>query len=224
MSEVLLTRRTHEVAVLTLHRPQRRNALNVELCNTLLKASRQAAADGCTAIVLTGEGTAFCSGADLNQVYGDSFTTALYAMLHGLSQLDVPLIAAVNGPAIGGGAQLALACDFRVVEATARFSIPTAVNGLAVDAWTIRALVALAGQSTARRMLLSAESIDASEALDTHLADRSGDLGDAVAWAEQLTHHVPASVSYAKRILNGWADETEIAQRYAQIWAARTNV
>lgn len=223
MSEVLIARRTHEVAVLTLNRPQRRNALNVELCHDLLDAAHQAVKDGCTAMVITGEGTSFCSGADLNEVYGKTFTTALYQTLHGLSQLEIPVIAAVNGPAIGGGAQLALACDFRVVHDTARFAIPTAVNGLAVDAWTIRALVELAGQSTARRMLLSAESIDAPEAIATHLADRSGDLADALTWAAQLTQHVAASMSYAKRILNNWADETEISQRYHQIWADRTD-
>lgn len=220
MTELLKVAGTTEVPVLTLNRPERRNALNIELCEAILDGVTNAAVDGARAIVITGEGKSFCSGADLSQVYGPEFTAALYEMLHGLSQLEVPLIAAVNGPAIGGGAQLAIACDLRVVAPAAAFAVPTPRNGLATDAWTIRTLAALAGVGVARRLLIAAEAIDADTALSSGLADRPGGLDDAVAWATEIADFAPLTLAFNKRILNGWADEDEIAQRYAEIWAS----
>ncbi len=133
------------VAILELQREDRRNALNLELCRAIHAAVDEAVAGGARVIVVTGQGTAFCSGADLGGVYGPEFLDALYGMLHHLAKLPVPLIAAVNGPAIGAGTQLAIACDLRVADEKAKFGVPTARNGLAVDAWTIRTLSDIAG-------------------------------------------------------------------------------
>ena len=110
--------RDGDVVVLELQREERRNALNLDLCRAIDEAARDAVGDGpanggARALVITGQGTAFCSGADLGGVYGDEFLEALYGMLHGLTRLPVPIVAAVNGPAIGAGTQLAIACDLR---------------------------------------------------------------------------------------------------------------
>jgi len=145
MTASLTIARDGDVAVLTLARPDRRNALDLELCRALHEAVEDAVATQARAIVVTGEGSAFCAGADLDGVYGDEFIEALYTMLHGLTTIPVPVVAAVNGPAIGAGTQLAIACDLRVVDERARFAVPTARNGMAVDAWTIRTLAELAG-------------------------------------------------------------------------------
>jgi len=220
MTELLTLAGTADVPLLTLNRPERRNALNIELCNAILDGANRAADAGARAIVITGEGSSFCSGADLKEVYGPEFTAALYEMLHGLSKLPIPLIAAVNGPAIGGGSQLAIACDLRVVAPNAAFGVPTPRNGLATDAWTIRTLAALAGVGVARRLLLAAETIDAPTAISVGLADRAGSLHDALAWAEEIADFAPLTLAFNKRILNGWADEDEVAQRYAEIWAS----
>ncbi len=134
-----------DVVILELQREERRNALNLELCREIHAAVDQAVDDGARVIVITGQGSAFCAGADLGGVYGDEFLEALYGMLPRLTKVPVPLIAAVNGPAIGAGTQLAMACDLRVADATAKFAVPTARNGMAVDAWTIRTLAAMAG-------------------------------------------------------------------------------
>ncbi len=221
MHDCLTIASTGNIAILTLNRPERRNALNIELCNAIHDAAQQRVIDGVRAIVITGEGSSFCSGADLSEVYGQAFIDALYTMLHTLSQLRVPVIAAVNGPAIGGGAQLAIACDLRVVDSGAKFAIPTPRNALATDTWTIRTLADLAGHSVARRLLLAAETIDATTALRVGLADRTGTLDDAISWASEIATFAPLTLAYNKRTLNGWADAAELDQLYAEIWSSR---
>ena len=95
-------------------------------------------------------------------------------------RLEVPTVAAVNGPAIGAGTQLALACDLRVADERATFGVPTPRNGMAVDAWTIRTLQTVAGGGLARRLLIAAEIVDRDVALQHGLADRPGTLGREV--------------------------------------------
>ncbi|WP_236757716.1 enoyl-CoA hydratase [Aeromicrobium sp. PE09-221] len=213
---------THgRVTVLTLMRSGRRNALNLDLCREIDAAARAAVEDGARVLVVTGDGTAFCAGADLTGVYGDEFIDALYAMLHGLTRLPVPIIAAVNGPAIGAGTQLAIACDLRVADEKARFAVPTAKNGMAVDAWTIRTLGKLAGMGPARRMMLAAETIERDEALSCGLADRMGTLDDAIAWAQEIAELAPLTVAYNKLVLNGSrADDERIETEFARVWAS----
>lgn len=189
-------------AVLTLQRQAKRNALTIELCDLIRDAAATAVADGARSLVVTGEGTSFCSGADLDAVYGDAFRDSLYGMLHTLAALPVPVVAAVNGPAIGAGTQLAIACDVRVAAASAVFAIPTAGNALAVDPWTIRRFSLFAGNGAARAALLGLEKIDASRAHALGLADRLGTVDDAIAWAEQMAELAPLTLAYSKQVLN----------------------
>ena len=205
--------------MLELQREERRNALNLELCQEIHAAVDAAVDDGARAIVVTGQGSVFCSGADLGGVYGSEFLEALYGMLHHLTRVPVPIIAAVNGPAIGAGTQLAMACDLRVADETATFAVPTAKNGMAVDAWTIRTLAQLAGTGPARRLMLAAESLDRDEALATGLADRAGTLDDAVAWATEIATLAPLTLAHNKLILNGSADDdVAIEASFRTVW------
>ncbi|WP_246081911.1 enoyl-CoA hydratase [Nocardioides litoris] len=219
---VLDVRRDGPVAVLELRRPQRRNALDLELCRALLVAAGEVVADGARVVVVTGEGSSFCSGADLTGVYGEEFLEALYGMLHGprgLTALPVPFVAAVNGAAIGAGTQLALACDLRVADETAAFAVPTPRNGMAVDAWTIRRLADVAGGGVARRLMMAAETVDRAEALACGLADRAGTLEDAVAWAHEIAALAPLSLAHNKAVLNG-AGDADAEATFAACWAS----
>jgi enoyl-CoA hydratase len=209
------------VTVLELRREQRRNALDLDLCRAIRAAADEAVDGGARVIVITGSGTAFCAGADLGGVYGTEFLDALYGMLHRLTRLPVPLIAAINGPAIGAGTQLAMACDLRVVDETARFAVPTARNGMAVDAWTIRTLGQLAGAGPARRLMLAAETLDRDAALACGLADRAGTLDDALAWAREIADLAPLALAHNKLVLNGSsADDAAIEASFAAVWAS----
>jgi enoyl-CoA hydratase len=216
---VLDVSRDGAVALLTLTRDERRNALNLDLCRAIHTAAQAATDEGARVIVITGHGSAFSAGADLGGVYGSEFLEALYTMLHGLTKLSVPVIAAVNGPAIGAGTQLALACDLRVADERARFAVPTARNGMAVDGWTVRTLAQLAGTGRARRLMLAAEELDRDEALTAGLVDRAGALADAMAWAREIAELAPLALAHNKLILNG-ADHEVVNASFEAVWAS----
>ena len=195
--------RTGDVATIELQRPERRNALNTELTDAVREAVQEAAADDVRAIVLTGSGTVFCAGADLSgDVFAADFPDKAIALNKAIDSVPVPVIAAINGPAIGAGVQLAMVCDLRVVSPDAYFQFPIARYGLALDNWSIRRLSSLAGYGRARGMLLAAEKLDAQTALMTGMANRIGTLADAQSWAAEIAALAPLSVRHSKRVLN----------------------
>ncbi len=196
---------TQAEAVLTieLQRPERRNALNSQLVDELREAVQKASAENIRAIVLTGQGTVFCAGADLT---GDAFAAdypdRLIALNKAIDEFPMPVIGAINGPAIGAGLQLAMICDLRVVAPDAFFQFPTSKYGLALDNWSIRRLSSLAGYGRTRAMLLAAEKLTAEVALQTGMANRIGTLADSQAWAAEIAGLAPLALQHAKRVLN----------------------
>jgi enoyl-CoA hydratase len=163
----------------------------------------KAATDDVHAIVLTGAGPVFCAGADLSgDVFAADFPDKAIALNKAIDAVPVPVIAAVNGPAIGAGVQLAMVCDLRVVAPGAYFQFPIAKYGLALDNWSIRRLASLAGHGRARGMLLAAEKLDADTAMMTGMANRIGTLADAQAWAAEIAGFAPLSLRHSKRVLN----------------------
>ena len=174
-----VTREGH-VTTLELQRPERRNALNSELVDGLRVAIEEAASEDVHAIVLTGQGTVFCAGADLSgDVLAADYPDRLIALNLAIDKAPMPVIAAINGPAIGAGVQLAMICDLRVVAPSAFFQFPIAKYGLALDNWSIRRLTSLVGYGRARAMLIAAEKLPAEVALQTGMANRIGTLAEA---------------------------------------------
>jgi enoyl-CoA hydratase len=195
--------RTDHVMTIELQRPERRNALNSELADSLREAIEHAGEQDIRAIVLTGQGTVFCAGADLSgDVFAADFPDKAIALNKAIDAVPMPVIAAINGPAIGAGVQLAMISDLRVVAPDAFFQFPIAKYGLALDNWSIRRLSSLVGYGRARGMLLAAERLDADTALLTGLANRLGTLADAQAWAHEIAGFAPLSVQHSKRVLN----------------------
>ena len=190
------------MAILWIDRHEQRNALDTEHCDLHRDALGEVQAAGARAVVVTGEGSSFCAGADFGEVYGDGFRKALYEMLRRFTASRVPIIAAVNGPAIGAGMQLALAADLRTVGPNATFAIPTATLGLAVDPWTLRRLALLAGGGMARRIVLACEPVSGEEALTCGLADAAGDLDAALERAARIAALAPLTLAYSKQVLN----------------------
>jgi enoyl-CoA hydratase len=195
--------RVENVTTIEMQRPERRNALNSQLVDGLREAIEQAATDDVHAIVLTGQGTVFCAGADLSgDVFAADFPDKALALNLAIDKVPVPVIGAINGPAIGAGVQLAMICDLRVVAPDAYFQFPIAKYGLALDNWSVRRLAALAGYGRARGMLLGAEKLSADTALQTGMANRLGTLADAQAWAVEIASLAPLSLRHSKRVLN----------------------
>lgn len=150
------------------------------------------------AVVVTGTPPAFCAGADLHGVEEGRFATDLNAVLRGFGSLPVPVIAAVDGPALGAGTQLVVAADLRVATADSVFGIPAAKLGLAVDHWTIRRAVAELGDATARAMLVAAETFDGDALHRNGAVHRLGGLDDAVEWAHRLAGLAPLTMAAHK--------------------------
>lgn len=178
-SLVLVDRPRPEVAVLTLNQPQKLNALSFSLVDELHAALDALHADNaCRVVVLTGAGRGFCSGLDLTSIEGSSTSEGttgpragmlsqahIAALPQKLRALQQPVIAAVNGPAFGGGFALALACDIRIAAPEARFCsqfIKLGIGGCDIGiSYTLPRMI---GASRAFELLLTARTVDAEEA------------------------------------------------------------
>jgi enoyl-CoA hydratase len=212
------------VGLLTIDRPEKRNALDVESCAELEARLRQFAADGARVVVLTGAGGHFCSGADLSGVENSVFQRALRTLLQALVEVPVPVMAAASGAVLGAGAQLAVACDLRVASADARFGVPAAKLGLMVDHWTVQRVARLCGFGPAQAMLLAAEEVPGSRALELSLVHRLGSLDDALAWAADIAERLaPLTMAGHKLALNrldAAADDPDVEAARLRAWAS----
>ncbi|MFF6989225.1 enoyl-CoA hydratase-related protein [Streptomyces sp. NPDC010273] len=214
---VLLTSDTDGIRTLTLNRPHRKNAIDAELWDTLRAALSAAGSDRTVrALVLTGAGNAFCSGADIRN--GVSTEHPLYRMrtlsevtllLH---ELPIPTIAKVNGVAVGAGWNLALGCDFVVATRDTTFSQIFARRALSLDCGGSWLLPKLVGLQQAKRLVLLAETIGAAEAHSLNLvtwvvgADKIDDFVDDL--AARLVAGAPVALAQNKALLNENADRT----------------
>jgi len=199
---MISSRRDGDVSVVTLDRPERRNAVDAEACDAIRAAVEGAVASGARVLVLAGSRGHFCAGADLTGVEDEHFRAAIRGCLDGLRDAPICTIAAVAGAALGAGTQLAVACDLRVATPDARFGIPAAKLGLMVDHLTVQHLTELAGAGPARAMLLAAEQIDGERAYASGLVNRIGTFDDAFAWAKEIARLAPLTVAGHKLALN----------------------
>ncbi len=205
---------THDalIAVVTLDRPERRNAVDHATLLELLDVQAAIAArspDAIRAVVLAGKPPAFSAGADLNGVEEGQFNVDLAAVLQGFGELPVPVIAAIDGPALGAGAQLAIATDLRVATPSSVIGIPAARLGLVVDHWTIRRLASEFSPPIARAMLLAAQTYSGEQLHATGGVHRLGTIDDAVAWAHELSQLAPLTIAGHKLGLERAATEPE---------------
>ncbi len=210
------------VSLVSIDRQRQRNALDAEHCRALLEAADNAVGEGARCLVVTGVGSVFCAGADFGEVYGHDFRYALVDLMQRLAGLPVPVVAAVNGPAVGAGAQLAIAADLRVAAPEASFAIPTAKLGLAADPWSVRRIAQVLGDSVARSILLGCTTLTAEQAHTRGVVDRLGGLDDALAWADEIAALAPLTLAYYKRGLDSVVEpgisEAELDEAYAACW------
>jgi enoyl-CoA hydratase/carnithine racemase len=174
MEPQLLHDVTDEVATVVVHHPAKRNAMTAAMWRSLPPLLEKLAADpGVRALVLTGADGTFCAGADISTLRGSPEEAQRLAVLaeEALAAFPKPTLAAVRGHCVGGGAQLAAACDLRFAEAGALFGVTPAKLGIVYPAPSTRRLVSLVGPATAKYLLFSGELIDTERALRTGLVD-----------------------------------------------------
>jgi len=169
-------------AVVTIDRPGRANALSVDLMGRLTAALGAAASDH-LGVVLTGAGGAFCGGADLDDLRADParLQRALSNLRSTLLALPVPTVAAIEGPCIGGGLEVAMACDARIASRSAVFGIPAARLGVAYPEEGLALLRRRLPHQTLARLFLLDERIGADEAMAAGICARvvDGSVVDA---------------------------------------------
>ncbi|MBO0842505.1 MAG: enoyl-CoA hydratase/isomerase family protein, partial [Nocardioides sp.] len=201
MSEVTSTR-DGDVAIVELHRPPA-NFFDRDVLGAIADAGEQAAADGARAIVLCSEGKHFCAGASLGDSTGalDPRAAAekVYEQAVRIFRLDIPVVAAVQGAAVGGGLGLACAADFRVAGPRTRFEANFARLGFHCGFALSLSLPRIVGDPAAQRMLCTGLPVRAEEALRLGLADRLAGEGEERTVALELALELAAAAPLAVR-------------------------
>jgi enoyl-CoA hydratase len=248
MSKVAVEHLEDGVRLVTLTDPERRNAMDDAMGAELIAAAQGLAADPQTRVVIvTGEGKAFCAGADLPSLFGDperpvaqtherlqSYYRAFFSIL----ELPMPTIAAVNGPAVGAGLNLAMACDVRIAGPKALFGATFAKIGLHPGGGCTWFLVRALGASRALQTMLLGDPLDAQRAVEWGLAESVAD--DPVAAARQmaagfaavdpmLARHIKRSVGIAVQTddlqavleYESWAQAASASSPQLQEWVAK---
>jgi methylglutaconyl-CoA hydratase len=234
MQSLALYEHRPPAVIITLNRPDKRNALNRGLIQALTEAFQKAADDTAVrCVILTGAGPAFCAGMDLTElaqsldqenesnIWEDAQHLAkLYDLIYSLPK---PTIAAVNGPALAGGAGLVTVCDLALAIPEAKFGYPEVRRGL-VAAMVMPHLLRHVGERTARYLLLSGELIDAVEALQTGFINKvvAKDqlLEQALSWAQSVAEGGPEALATTKKLLRGFSRQALSIEEAAKASAA----
>ena len=228
--ETLLTEVADDVLLVTFNRPDVRNAINRQVqldLRTVLDLARDD--EGIGAVVLTGAGEmAFIAGADISQVAGYTKLTALDSDLQRLfdfvEDFPKPTVAAVNGYALGGGCEIAMACDIRIASETARFGLPETALSVLPGAGGTQRLGRLIGTGRAIELILTGRMMDAAEALRIGLVTSVTSPDELVATARQVAATIlargPLATRLAKLVVRAGMDADQrtgqVVERLAQ--------
>ncbi|MFE7549771.1 enoyl-CoA hydratase/isomerase family protein [Streptomyces gardneri] len=204
---------TDGIATVVIANPAKRNAMSAAMWRALPGVLDRLAADrSVRALVLTGEGDTFCAGADISTLRepGDEQQSLAVRAEEALAAFPKPTLAAVRGFCVGGGSQLAAACDLRFAEEGSRFGITPSKLGIVYPSSSTRRLTALVGPSTAKYLLFSGELMDTERALRTGFVDEvhpAGELDKRVAeFARVLVSRSLLTQAAAKEFADGRAD------------------
>jgi len=202
--KTVLYQKKEQIGGITLNRPEVNNAINVRLAEELIDICSEISQDeDVRVVIITGAGGAFCVGTDWgNSLLLETAQAKLFSVAGVVAKLDCPVIAAINGDALGQGLELTLACDLRVAAETVRLGLPQIVSGfIPWDGGTQR-LPRLAGRARAMEMILLGESISAEEAYRVGLVNKVvalEELSIVVAdVARGIASNAPIALKYAK--------------------------
>ncbi|MFJ9893254.1 enoyl-CoA hydratase/isomerase family protein [Streptomyces sp. NPDC091280] len=209
MEPRLLHEVADSVATVVIHHPGKRNAMTAAMWRALPPLLDTLAADPeVRALVLTGEDGTFCAGADISTLRGSATAAQGLAVQaeEALAAFPKPTLAAIRGHCVGGGAQLAAACDLRFAERGALFGVTPAKLGIVYPASSTRRLVSLVGPGTAKYLLFSGELIDAERALRTGFLDELLPEGELAARVAEFTRVLAARSRLTQAAAKEFAD------------------
>jgi enoyl-CoA hydratase len=218
----------HGIAQITVNRPEVRNALNSETISELGTAFHTAGTDDdIRVVILTGSGEkAFVAGADINElsrltaIAAKEYSLTGQAVFDAIERLGKPVIAAVNGYALGGGCELAMACTFRVASDNAVLGQPEVKLGIIPGYGGSQRLPRLVGKGLAAQMLLTGESIPAAEALRIGLVNQvvpqAELLSTAEAIAKKIMANAPQAVKFCLDVVNRGMETTQEAGQHLE--------
>jgi enoyl-CoA hydratase len=210
MAELITTEYKNGVASVFLNRPERKNALSMALLKALSKALNDAQRPETGALILSGAGGCFSAGADIGELSGNiediRVDDAIGAVTRQIIEFPVPVIAAIDGPCMGGAVDLALSCDVRIAAHNAFFQVPATRIGLLYNPPAILRMQRRLGRDTLFRLLTIGERFDAEAALRTgivsHLVEQSEAYPTAHELARQAAANLRSAVSSTKALLN----------------------
>ncbi|GLQ33806.1 enoyl-CoA hydratase [Amylibacter marinus] len=226
MTQTLTTEITDDIARVTLNRPQQKNAMSFDMMRELYDVGQHLSSNTeLRAIILIGAGDTFCAGIDLGDLMGavgdmDAIHKRLSTQITPeignffqapttiWGQLDVPVIAAIQGYALGAGAQLALGADFRFIAPDARFGLLEAKWGLIPDMGVTQSLPRLIREDQAMDLMMTGRTLDADETLQMGLATRIANdpYAEALEFAQLLSQRSPDTLRDAKKLARtAWA-------------------
>lgn len=234
---MLVIERQGAIVIWTIDRPRARNALDHATLSALVDAVADAGRDTTVrAVILTGAGHTFVSGGDLRELRDKSspqdaerFSDLGWELTRAMSELAVPIVCALPGPAIGGGAELALACDMRIADTRAIFSFKQVRMGVTTAWGTVPRLVSLVGAGTAARLLYAGHDVSAEDAKLVGLVDEVTEDGlaraRALAWASDIAEGSPRAIADMKRLLRAsTATAVDVRalerQRFVHTWSS----
>ncbi|MBE0652074.1 MAG: enoyl-CoA hydratase/isomerase family protein [Bacteroidales bacterium] len=212
MDKVLETKFEEGILLVTINRPQAMNALNTQFFNELDELVASVKKDKAVNLVMiVGSGKAFVAGADIaemvnkNQEEGKAFSRLGQNTFRSLEELDIPVIAVVNGFALGGGMELAMACDFRIVSSKAKFGQPEVNLGLIPGYAGTQRLSRLTNMGTALYLLMTADMITADEALRIGLVQKVAEpevlMETSMTIAKNIISKGPQAIRKLKRVV-----------------------
>lgn len=217
MTDILVDRSRDQIVVVTINRPQRKNACDLAAWTDLLNVFSSLAQDSSVRLaVLTGAGGDFCAGDDIiafraikhDLAAADAQRQRIQECYAALQDAPFPIVAAIRGVCVGGGCSLAMCCDFRIADATARVSVPVAKLGLVYPTIQLERLTALIGVQHARRWIYTGEIIAAGEAHRAGFLDALADsdvIVAAIAYGTPMLSAAPLSLAGSKAQLNAIA-------------------
>lgn len=209
----VLLKITGRLATVTINRPESLNALNRDVIKDIFDCLKYIQNDMLAdCVIITGAGRAFIAGADISLMAnfkgsdGRDWTKEGMDLMDYIEAMKVPVIAAVNGFALGGGCELAMACDFRLVSTKAKFAQPETGLGIIPGYGATQRLPRLVGKGMAKYMIYTGDMINADEALRIGLADKVFEpenlMEEALKVADKILSKAPIAIRMAKRAIN----------------------